>query len=245
MDHQIIEAENIVERYVTGRLSAEQSARFEEHYLDCQACIDRVEEAERLDRGLRRLAAAEASKAVIRAGLLGGLLARSRSRQAALGLMLAVVLLVPTALHFRRTGLLQEELAAARHQRDELALQLEDERRPQVNPLLIPLSAFRGAGPGPEPAHRIVLPSAPQWIVLLLDPAGSEYPAYRTTLLGADGSVVWETSEPELSPQGTVDVSLHSTFLSQSEYQFHLEGLPAGGEPVSVARYLLRVTHLP
>lgn len=56
MDHRTIDAENIAERYVTGRLPPETAADFEEHYLDCPACCSRVEAAERLERGLRRLA---------------------------------------------------------------------------------------------------------------------------------------------------------------------------------------------
>ena len=56
MDHQTIDTESIAERYVTGRLPPETAADFEEHYLDCPACCSRVEAAERLERGFRRLA---------------------------------------------------------------------------------------------------------------------------------------------------------------------------------------------
>lgn len=68
MDHRTIDAENIAERYVTGRLSPETAADFEEHYLDCPACCARVEAAERLERGLRRLAedAAAGTSRVVR-----------------------------------------------------------------------------------------------------------------------------------------------------------------------------------
>lgn len=56
MDHSQIDAENVAERYVTGRLSPEEAAGFEEHFLDCPECCARVEAAQRLDRGMRRLA---------------------------------------------------------------------------------------------------------------------------------------------------------------------------------------------
>ena len=49
VNHQIIDAENVAERYVTGRLSPGEAARFEEHYLDCPACCTRVEAAERME----------------------------------------------------------------------------------------------------------------------------------------------------------------------------------------------------
>src|SRR3954447_12283583 len=60
IDHPAIDADNTTERYVTGRLPPEEAARFEEHYLDCPSCCARVEAAERLQRGLRRLAEAAA-----------------------------------------------------------------------------------------------------------------------------------------------------------------------------------------
>ncbi|HSS49155.1 MAG TPA: zf-HC2 domain-containing protein, partial [Thermoanaerobaculia bacterium] len=63
MDHSTIDAGNVAERYVTGRLSPEDAASFEEHYLDCPSCIARVEAAERLQRGLRRLAEEAAVRA--------------------------------------------------------------------------------------------------------------------------------------------------------------------------------------
>jgi hypothetical protein len=56
MDHSKIDVENVAERYVTGRLSPEEAVGFEEHYLDCPECCVRVEAAQRLDRGMRRLA---------------------------------------------------------------------------------------------------------------------------------------------------------------------------------------------
>ncbi len=62
MDHSTIDGENIAERYVTGRLAPETAAAFEEHYLECPDCCLRVETAERLERGLRRLVKDEAQR---------------------------------------------------------------------------------------------------------------------------------------------------------------------------------------
>jgi hypothetical protein len=46
MDHRYIEKNNIADGYVLGKLSAAERARFEEHYIDCQECLDRLEFAE-------------------------------------------------------------------------------------------------------------------------------------------------------------------------------------------------------
>ncbi len=66
MEHSKIDSENVAERYVTGRLSPEDAAGFEEHYLDCPGCCARVEAAQRLDRGMRRLAEEAAAEVPLR-----------------------------------------------------------------------------------------------------------------------------------------------------------------------------------
>ena len=50
MNHSDIEEHHVVERYVAGKLAPREVARFEEHYLDCAACCDAVEDATRLHR---------------------------------------------------------------------------------------------------------------------------------------------------------------------------------------------------
>jgi hypothetical protein len=116
MDHRTIDAECVAERYVTGRLSPEEAARFEEHYLDCPACCSRIEAAERLERGLRRLAEQAA----------GGIAPESRfaswGRSPRLAWAAAAVLvaaLVPAVLELRQVRELRRDLAGSR---GELAL---------------------------------------------------------------------------------------------------------------------------
>ena len=42
MDHNYIEQFDLIDRYLMGRLPSEESARFEEHFIDCPECIDRL-----------------------------------------------------------------------------------------------------------------------------------------------------------------------------------------------------------
>ena len=46
MDHSYIEKREVIERYVTDRLSTAERVAFEEHYIACEECLDRLEEAE-------------------------------------------------------------------------------------------------------------------------------------------------------------------------------------------------------
>ena len=228
MDHTTIEEENVVERYVAGKLEPEDVARFEEHYLDCAACIDAVEDAERLHRGLGRIAAQETVEALAARRI--ALLAWSRSRWAPLAMAALVVLaLLPAGWQYRRSSVLSR--------------QLEEERRPQVNTPVVSLVPFRDSGFGESPVQELSLAAEPEWIVLSLEPGGPGFPLYRATLLDAGGEVVWEVEGLEPNDLGALSVAVHSSWLAPGEYDLALEGLAEGGATsVPMVRFPLRVT---
>src|SRR5262245_16004229 len=60
MDHQYIEGHNIPDLYLQGTLSAEERVRFEEHFIDCPQCLDRLELTEDFRGALRTVAAERA-----------------------------------------------------------------------------------------------------------------------------------------------------------------------------------------
>jgi hypothetical protein len=60
MEHSYIEDHNIAERYLSGKLSPEERMRFEEHFVDCTQCLDRLEPIDDHRDGLKPTAAEEA-----------------------------------------------------------------------------------------------------------------------------------------------------------------------------------------
>jgi hypothetical protein len=56
MDHKYINEFDLVERYLTGRLAAEETAQFEEHFVDCLQCVDRLKTTKAFMEGLRLVA---------------------------------------------------------------------------------------------------------------------------------------------------------------------------------------------
>jgi anti-sigma factor RsiW len=62
MDHGYIEENNVADRYLMGKLSAEERARFEEHFVDCAQCLDRLETTEGIRAALRTVAAGKHSR---------------------------------------------------------------------------------------------------------------------------------------------------------------------------------------
>jgi len=212
MDHSEIERDDVVERYVAGKLTPDEEARFEEHYLDCPACIRAVEDAERLRRGLELVAAQELAA---RRTVLAAATALLRSRPGALltGLVLVLALL-PASLAWRQAGRLGDELDAARNE-------LADERRPRINTPVLTLEPFRAGEP---PVQRISLTDEPEWIVVLVELGDAAEASYRATLVRSDGTSVWEADGLEPSYLGAVSLSLHSSSLPPGEHVLRLEG---------------------
>jgi hypothetical protein len=111
MNHQRIEREGIAELYATGRLSPEDEDAFEIHLLECRECRDRVELADDLRSSFRMVAAEDATRTALQAGLFAGL-SRAVRRGLLLGALLALAALPAWLLVDRQR--LARELAAAR-----------------------------------------------------------------------------------------------------------------------------------
>ncbi|HYP27550.1 MAG TPA: zf-HC2 domain-containing protein [Blastocatellia bacterium] len=60
MDHDYIEQFDLVDQYLMGRLASEESARFEEHFVDCPQCLDRLKTTGNFIHDLKLLTAQEA-----------------------------------------------------------------------------------------------------------------------------------------------------------------------------------------
>jgi hypothetical protein len=255
MDHQSIDAGNIAEHYVTGRLPAEEAAHFEEHYLDCPSCCVRVETAERLQRGLRRLA----EEAAVRAP--GALWSRSPRLALAAAALIAVALLpawlelreaqrlrsdlartkVETGSADRLKGELQQtrrDLAAEVEKRAALTREMAADRQPQANLPIVPLTPVRGGG---GPVRTLKLPEKPGWVALWVEPGDAGFPAYRATLSKEKGAAVFQASHLALNDLGALLITMHSTSLAPGAYRLDLEGLPSSGGSVPVGRFPLRI----
>jgi hypothetical protein len=249
MDHQSIDAGSIAERYVTGRLAPEEAAAFEEHYLDCPACCARVEAAERLQRGLRRLAEQAAAGASVPQPW------SPSPRLALAAAALLAVALVPAWMERREIASLRSDLARTKVEQgsaDRLKGELQQtrrdlearnreiaaDRRPQANLPVVPLTPVRG---GDGPVRTLKLPAKPGWVGLWVEPGDADFPAYRATLRQSEGAVVLQASGLRLNDLGALLITIHSASLSPGAYQLDLDGLPANGAPVPAGRFPLRI----
>jgi hypothetical protein len=134
MEHSYIEEHNIADLYLSGKLSAQERMRFEEHFVDCTRCLDRLETTDDLRAGLKTIAAEEAlqARANLQIGVAGaaGLLARvarlSRARRAALLTSVILAIALPLALLTLEWRSARRELAQAKQTSSELQRKYEE-----------------------------------------------------------------------------------------------------------------------
>ena len=211
MKHPEIDERAVAELYVAGKLSTADVERFEEHYLDCPACIQAVEDAERLQRGLSQAAAEDlVARQTVLATAWQALWSRTG---VALMTALLVLGLLPAGFVWQRAERLGADLDAARRA-------LADERRPRINTPILALVPTRA---GEQPLQQISLATEPG-----VDRFGHR--ARRDGKAPVRGDPhrrrghggVWESSDLEPSYRGTLTVSLHSSLLPPGEYLLSL-----------------------
>jgi hypothetical protein len=117
MDHPFIEEHNIPYLYLLGKLPAEEQEHFEEHFIVCPECLNRLETTESFIDSLKTIAPEDILRphAYIQAGILVWLARLSRKRQAML-LSITILLLValPAALFVAEMKHIRGELAQAK-----------------------------------------------------------------------------------------------------------------------------------
>jgi Putative zinc-finger len=62
MDHEQIDRSGLIDLYLMGKLPAEESAGFEEHFLDCPQCVARLQTTKNFLQDLRLVAAHQAAQ---------------------------------------------------------------------------------------------------------------------------------------------------------------------------------------
>jgi hypothetical protein len=237
MDHLTIEEHNVVERYLMRKLDGAEIALFEEHYLDCQECLEKLELSKRLYQGLQEIAAQEVPKTLAQTTILAWILKRGRPFQGVLILGLLTVVVLPWAL-------LAPELGRMRGEQERLSGELVQALAPQTQTPIFSLSPERSAS-DEEPSTRVTVGSTPEWVVLALQlPPYQTSALYRVRLLEAEGTSLWQSGPLQPNASGQIMLSVHSSWLEAKDYHLRLNTLTAEGEELPVTRFSFRVRSL-
>jgi len=243
MDHESIQGNQIPDRYLMGKLSADERLEFEEHFIDCSICLEHLETLEGLRAGLRELSPRGVPAARPERHALVRLLRDPRAIALLAAACLAVAVL-PPALFFGELRRTRGELETARRNSDAaqrensvLTRALEHERAAGANvaagiaPLaasVFTLNLTRGAG-SREPDDRIVLGDPREWVILLLDrPDRSSFESYRARISTTDGRPIGDALKASAASGDMLAVGLPPGLLPAGDCVLTLEGLGAG-----------------
>jgi len=136
MDHDYINEHGVVSLYVTGKLPPEERMSFEEHFVDCQQCLEQIQLTDDLRSSLKQVAKED----VARAGVPQLGFARNLARAPWAGLSIwrqprslayatLIVVLGLTAAFFTDARYRRSELVEARRVADDWQRRYDNERQ--------------------------------------------------------------------------------------------------------------------
>lgn len=239
MEHPGIDEDLLADRYVAGKLSAEERDRFEEHFFDCAACLEAIEVIHRFRNDLKEVGPSEPPAP----------LPSSFPRTATFLLAASLAAAVFSALYFYREERgARRELQAARRTSeravpgDRAGQEPDAARALRAAPLaasVFTLNLTRGAG-SPEPDNRVSLGASPHWLVLLFDqPNDDAAGTYRVILKTADGKPLGASVDASATSSGLLAAGFRSDVLAPGDYALTVEST-APGRPEPLATYRFR-----
>ena len=208
MDEKYIKEEMLVERYLEGKLTAEQVASFEEQFLSSDELLNELEAAERLGQGLHDVSALENAHVTKKPASNVVSLFQSPRYAMAASFMLLVSLGVSSVLLQKNAHLSEFDSNQA------------------VPTEIIPLVSVRGVA-GSD-LNTLPLGDAPKQFVMMIDPGFESYSHYRTTVYRLDPvkkpAMLWQVDEMLPGYEDMLALSLPSSVLSPGDYEIQLEG---------------------
>lgn len=203
MDRQHIRDAQVVERYLSGTLTAAEEQAFEEAYLADPQLLEELEVAERLRAGLKESSAAGAAPSAAPPR------ARWRELVASPRYGLAASLVAVAALASSAVLLVQNR-----------SLRAGPPAAAQTHTRLLQLVSVRGA----DNPNEIAAPAPGEWTVLLLDPGFGDYDVFTAVLARAGGAEVLRLDGLTPAYEGQLALGMPGSLLAPGQYEVRLSG---------------------
>jgi hypothetical protein len=231
MDRDFIARNQIVERYLGGRLPLRGAQDFERYCREHPELLDELALSDRIGAALRLLDAGGRS-------MPWEPPAKRWWEQPSVLIaiaLLAVALAVTCLLLQSRSAGLQHQLSTLRHR---LAVQPLDPATSTRTITVIPSRT------GPMPHSLLGIGGAQaQMADLKFDLSWSQFSVYRVIIERVDQGRVAVLHDLQRDSAGNVHLEINSTALGPGDYQFSFEGLTWRGEPVPQAWATISVVH--
>jgi hypothetical protein len=271
MEHAYIESNGLVERYHQGLLPPDEEARFEEHFVECPACMEQLELARGFQKGLKTLVAEDAARAVVGAGLFAWLARRGRLAQWGVPLAaLAVAAALPALWLLAgsrgerqewRAGLdaqrrsnrelehrLDESESRRNAERRELEAKIAQAKPPEAprgltGPLVnTPVFLLSALRSDDGKPATIDLARAGDALALAVDVGDDlRFASYRATITKAGGATVFRQLGLEPNALEALMITFPASFFAPGDYRLRVEGVKPNGTASEIGGYPFRV----
>jgi len=251
MDHNQIEEQNLAEQYVMGKLSAEESGRFEDHFVDCPQCLDQLETAERIRAALKTISSEVPSRAPAAPAFAVRHAAWTRAAWLiAAALVMAIAIAAVLAIRLAQIGRELERTKIAsldwQHRYDAQRSNSAEHRPPAADePVVGPtfyLATTRGGDAG-DPGTRVTVPARTRWVILALDrELEPEFQSLRASLKTSSGREVWRQDSLPAESRTPLSFAVPAELLAAGGYVLTIEGLVSNGGYRPAGRYRFQVT---
>jgi hypothetical protein len=224
MMHSEIEKAETVERYVRNQLVPAERQAFEEHFLGCDECFEKLQAAERFAAGMRDAAERGLLEARLPSqGMNPGWLAWAFAATACTALILAGL---SAWAYVRQMPLLRAQLRqiSAQLEKEQESRSQSEQAVPQemaeANVPLVILQASRAE----EPPPLVTLMPQDKRLVLWIELGSSHYRDFRLDLFSNGNHLVTSVDHLALSRYGTLAASLPTKQLPAGDFRITLTG---------------------
>jgi len=222
MVHSEIETTETVGRYIRNQLSLAERQEFEEHFLACDECFEKLQAAERFAVGMRD--AAERGLLDARPQLQGTNPRWFVWAFAATACLAMIFAGLAAWAYFGQVPHLRSEL-----RQTEAQLEKQPQRRTeQAVPIeeaeayvpLVMLQASRAEGEMP----KLILEPDDNRLVLWIEPGPSRYRDFRMEVFSSDNKLVTSVDHLRLGRYGALAASLPTKHLQAGDFRITLTG---------------------
>ena len=271
MDHRYIDENNIGDLYLMGKLTARKRALFEMHFINCERCLEMLEETTSLRRALRDNWPEELSQTVSDSSPKRPF-ARPLWRMFVVACILALVAALPSIFFIGEMRRLRSELeetkalyAAQREpqsdadktapdstdQKPSLPVARQDnDRREKIATSSSDVSRAQTNTPvfvlaasrrGEAGSNEIITDGSKRWLMISLELEGDTGHETYRATITSDGRPFWRSGALRPNQYNALTMSFRSDSLPPGQYILTLEGVSKTGETKAVANYPFRV----
>ena len=253
MNHQI-EQQDIVERYVRHKLSAEERRAFQEHYFECEECFEQVQTMARFVAGMQQASRKGLLAETATESWWANLFKPALVFGAAAALLLAVgvgwLLLKPNASPSQELAVVQSPTPTVsptttptteESRSNDLLARNRPQPTPDAAPGKVPVVFLDSERDAATAANQLTIPANTDKAIFRIEvEPGSTFSGFQFQVFDSAKRLVTTASGGKANAKGAVSASLSTQLLQSGKYVVKCYGIRDGQREL-VGEYRLQI----